>query len=147
MQFGRGSRFCNWVSWVQFFPQADPGTFVVPLTDSSNPYIVDTNLGEAAGLLQNECSWIVSHYHIVAEWEIVRKVIMPSSAIHLTLHDITIAWYTCILGRRCELIAGKIWNVLQWILTVVSTAVQQNATWTDKHFIKNLSKLGYPLTK
>jgi hypothetical protein len=70
---------------VQFFPQADLGIFVVPLTDSSNPYIVDTNLGEAAGLLQNKCSWIASRYHIVAASEIVRKVIMLSSA----LHDIT----------------------------------------------------------
>jgi len=42
-----------------FFHKQILAPFVVPLTDLSNPYIVDTNLREAAGLLQNECSWIL----------------------------------------------------------------------------------------
>lgn len=121
------SQFCNWVSWVQFFLQPDPGTFVVPLTDSSNPYIADTNLGEAAGLLQNECSLIVCLNTALLQHDKLWGKWLYSLLLFLTLHDIAIARYTCILGRRCELISGKIWKVPQWILTVVSTAVQQNA--------------------
>jgi hypothetical protein len=121
------SQFCNWVSWVQFFLQPDPGTFVVPLTDSSNPYIADTNLGEAAGLLQNECSLIVCLNTALLQHDKLWGKWLYSLLLFLTFYDITIARYTSILGRRCELIiAGKIWKVPQWILTVVSTAVQQN---------------------
>jgi hypothetical protein len=52
---------CSLVGFLEcsFFHKQILAPFVVPLTDSSNPYIVDTNLGEAAGLLQNECSWIL----------------------------------------------------------------------------------------